>query len=646
MAGPLWLWYRLRAMTPAEVGARLRKKAREWSDMYRERDWASVSLTSSGAFPKLPQRGEAPVGLRDELRREAVEILGGRWRLLGHLDVKVDDPPKWQRDYLVRADLATPERSFRLNHRALPSGADIRLIWELSRWQPLVRLAQAAWLLNEDHWAEKCAVWLEDWVKQNPVGRGWNWTSPLEAGLRLIQLTWLDALLAEGSDRWGGEAEWDTLRYAILAPHAWFVWRHKSFGSSANNHLLGELAGLICATARWPALAAWGAPLPELQAHWEREVLAQFAEDGGNREQALHYHQFAWELCWQARAALKAAGRAVAAAVEERLALAAAFLGEVQVATDPWDYGDSDDAFVTPFFSMVSPRSTPTRAWLDWLKGDPASSEMRFWLGEAPALAPARAVKSPARDWTFYPQSGLAMGRAGDWTLRWDLSPLGYLSTAAHGHLDALHLSVWLGGVALIVDPGTGAYYSNERLRDYLASWAAHNGPHPTGLDYPRRLGTFLWSEHHCVPQWQAESESKVSGSLELPGWKVQRSILRLKEGDGWEIADTCVSGPGLAPSEFTVGWQFAPGARLEATGERVFKLARQGVALMIQLDPAWDRIEAFNPSGAVNDKMISDGTGACSPAFRKVMVGPQLRLTGHGHPACVFRTTLLACRA
>jgi len=26
-----------------------------------------------------------------------------------------------------------------------------------------------------------------------------------------------------------------------------------------------------------------------------------------------------------------------------------------------------------------------------------------------------------------------------DWILRWDLSPLGYLSTAAHGHANALH---------------------------------------------------------------------------------------------------------------------------------------------------------------------------------------------------------------
>ena len=32
----------------------------------------------------------------------------------------------------------------------------------------------------------------------------------------------------------------------------------------------------------------------------EREILHQFAADGGNKEQALHYHLFAWEMSWHA----------------------------------------------------------------------------------------------------------------------------------------------------------------------------------------------------------------------------------------------------------------------------------------------------------------------------------------------------------
>src|SRR5205814_8528523 len=105
--------------------------------------------------------------------------------------------------------------------------------------------------------------------------------------------------------------------------HVYYTWRYRSFGSSANNHLLGELAGLVLAIARWSSLTGLATSLDELRGIWEKEVLLQFAPDGGNREQALGYHLFSWEFCWQTQAALLAAGKHVSASVEERLKRAA-----------------------------------------------------------------------------------------------------------------------------------------------------------------------------------------------------------------------------------------------------------------------------------------------------------------------------------
>ena len=88
------------------------------------------------------------------------------------------------------------------------------------------------------------------------------------------------------------------------------------------------------------------------------------SEDGGNKEQALNYHLFSWEFCWQARAALLAAGRKISSDVEERLRRAARFFWEVQVRREPWDYGDSDNAFVSPFFVH---EGSALIEWRDWL---------------------------------------------------------------------------------------------------------------------------------------------------------------------------------------------------------------------------------------------------------------------------------------
>ena len=172
-----------------------RKKLFQFADGRRERDWASVRLESSGVFPKLPPREQAPEELRTALRRDVDDILRGHWKAFGHLELKVDDPPKWHCDYLAGQDLVTTRSAFQLNHRTLPEGADIKLIWELSRWQQLVRLAQAAYVLGDERAGRKCVAWLEDWVTHNPPYRGWNWTSALEAGMRLIQFAWIDALL-------------------------------------------------------------------------------------------------------------------------------------------------------------------------------------------------------------------------------------------------------------------------------------------------------------------------------------------------------------------------------------------------------------------------------------------------------------------
>src|SRR5690242_6765003 len=492
-----WYWHRLRAMEPGEIAAHARKKSYQWQDARRLPDWSEPQLDSASprSFPNIPNPDDAPVALREALAGDAKGILAGRWKAFCHLELQVDDPPHWHKDYLSGRNLATQEVAFKLNHRELPDGADIKLIWELSRWHPLVRLAMAAHVLADGQAAAKCVEWLEDWVKHNPPYRGWNWTSALEVGMRLVQFTWIDALLRAQAAVCGYGGRLAQLRREILPAHVRFAWRYRSFGSSANNHLIGELTGLILALARWPELSRWATSLDELQTLLVREVLAQFAEDGGNRELALNYHWFSWEFCWQARAALVSAGKKISAGLDERLRRAAQFFWEVQVRREPWDYGDSDNAFVTPFFTR---EQTALPEWRDLLSGATSNlgASLAFWLGDPPVCSPPLGRGSPAHarivgGWWFYPDTGMALCESGFWFLRWDLSSLGYLKTAAHGHLDALHLSIWFKGVAIVIDPGTGAYYADRQLRNWLASGEAHNTPLPDDGLGLRRLGPF-----------------------------------------------------------------------------------------------------------------------------------------------------------
>ena len=691
-----------------EMALHARKKFRQRADARRLPDWSALKLESVGDFPKLPKREDAPPVLRDALQRDVEDILAGRWKAFGHLDLKVDDPPKWHCDYLVGKDFATTESAFKLDHRTLPGGGDIKLIWELSRWYQLVRLAMAAYVLGDARAASKCVEWLEDWVKHNSPYRGWNWTSALEAGLRLIQFTWIDALLGapssssartedtnEPSGSSALQSRLEALRRAILPAHVWFAWRHQSFGSSANNHLLGELAGCIVATVRWPELARCGAPLEELQRRWSHEVLVQFAEDGGNKEQALHYQLFSWELCWQAFNALESA-KFVHGRVEQRLSYAGRFFWEAQARLDHWDYGDSDSAFVVPFFAHAE---HAVSEWHKWFEAPVQSPAITYWLGSSPTCVPPIRHGDPLYtrtfgEWWVYPDSRIGICESGFWWLRWDLSQLGYLSTAAHGHLDALHLSIWFKGVALVVDPGTGAYYAEPALRTWLASRAAHNAPCPTSVEQPRRLGPFLWAENHPAPsvsdeggkrrgvlslkrrlgpsKWEENppvpmdsgAVGKTVGELSLIGQLLRRAIEPLPDGSGWLVKDECIGKNGR-PIEFTVRWQFAPETSVKRLDARRFLLRRRDVAIELQVSEGWSDVvlvemdalanrsrpesetpEEYKgkPGTAREDVRPTAYEGIVSPAFRKTVWAPYLKLVARpaGGP-CVFSTTFLA---
>lgn len=564
-----WYWHRLRSMDGAEIARRIARK----TFVYRDRK-AQVQLDAFrlGAVHLdtrrlLPDRAEASDNLRGKIQAKASAIREGKWCLFGWLDIQMADPPQWDWDSVqdLRAPLDQPVST--LDHRCLASGADPRAIWEINRWSEIVVLAQNAWLNGKHDDAHTAQCWLDDWITRNPIGCGINWTSTLEVGLRLINFHWIDVLLhSVGNDTI--RANQERLAERILPSHVWWVWQHRSHGSSANNHLLGELAGLILATRRWPSLMHLACCAEKSWQQFQEEVIRQFASDGGNREQALHYHLFALEMALQAQRVMGGGN----AEFKERLSRAAFFFGSLCHPQEPWDFGDSDDAEITPF---TENRRASAAEWCAWFLRQSSGEAIEFWLGPPPVEEWRN-----ENDWTVFPESQYAVKTQALWMVRLDASPLGFGTLAAHGHLDALHVSVWHGDLAVFIDPGTGAYYSDTDLRARLADWSAHNAPMPiSGRPAPRRAGPFMWRQHHEPPQLSIK-EGKAVGCLACDGPFVKRQIA---------VSDSCIEVADLACNQLphVVTWTLAPAWRVEQTlsGKGCFRLSHtSGLKLYLTL--------------------------------------------------------------
>ena len=552
-------------MKPAEAWKRLRdrwkhKKDHEWIERLDEFDIGSAVEQ----MPMLPHVAAVPWDLRVALRTNAADLIAGRWSLFGWRLTDVGAPPCWHRDATSGVIVEPDGESYLLDYRSLPEGADSRTIWEVNRWSQLTRLAMHGWVDRNASAFDTVQSWLDDWCDRNPVGRGINWTSSLEAALRLMNFVWIDALIsAGGSD--AARTRQQRLVRRIVPAHALWIRRYLSVGSSANNHLLGELTGLLHGIKRWPSLEKYVGSSSDTWDQIADCILTQFAPDGGNLEQALHYHLFAYELAWHARR-LMVVHRPD---VTERLKAASEFFARMLHPAEPWDYGDSDNAETIP---LCQSRETAPAEWQAWIAGASDKSALHFWLGPSPL----RGQFSDER-WWLAQQSGMAVGESSGWLIRVDASPLGFGSIAAHGHCDAMHVSIWDGMSALVIDPGTGGYHGFAAKRATLASWAAHNGPMPkSGFMSPKRLGTFLWSRHHAKPLLKKHNNDTLAVEFKHEGHTLNRSVEVTNDG-AVVVCDEC-----LEQTELEVRWSFAPECKVEQTESNRWLIKRQALRWLL----------------------------------------------------------------
>jgi hypothetical protein len=575
-----WYWSRARAMSPPEVAWRVGRLASETAAPVLQRarrprdvDWEATfaGFRDGIGRPVLLDRTRA-ADLARRFPAEAAAVVAaadscrsGRFAFFGQEPVELGPGPiDWQLD--PRTGFRWPAvPAARIDHRTM--SADPKWIWELNRLQHLPWLAQAWLFTGDEGYADAALDQLDGWLDQNPVGHGIAWRGAFEVGVRALSITAaLQGLRAAPSlsrERYARVV-------AMLSECAPLLWRQRSRFSSANNHLVGEMAGLA-------AIAILHPEIPGAR-RWERRALGvlsreaerQILPDGAGAEQSTVYQLFCSDLFLVPAALLRLRGDRVPGPILDGLRRGARYLRTLLGDGDPLPrYGDDDGGIALRLLPDQVPDVHRHLAAVSAVLGEGPGDLASAWLA-GPADGRGVAPDPVPRE-LYAPDGGLVVMRREDRRITMDVGPLGYLSIAAHGHADALSVTLTADGRDLVGDPGTGSYYAEPAWRRAFRGTRAHATVAVDDEDQSVPGGAFLWVRHanttvRSVDLEHGIVEAEHDGYTRLAAPVTHRRYLVAPPGEASVLVVDLLTGEG--EHRIRTAWPLHPELDVRAAGD------------------------------------------------------------------------------
>jgi len=616
---------RLSRMSPMEIAFRVREQALHFSDRRSTFSW-EASEPFPGALSGLPSLDlDAATSLihdasktRDRLVAAQFHWLGQSWPAMGADWLH----QLWTLDPVSKSHW--PGTGAKAGYRRKDERGDVKFVWEPNRLQLLHSLALLA--AHGDAAAEQLG-WtiIESWMTANPPYQGVNWSSGIEAASRVVSvlvfLSGAKSIDATKSDR---------LR-RFLAAHARILWRYPSLYSSSNNHRVAELSALLLLSICAPQLPLGRNTTSSLMAELELEITRQFHSDGVGAEQSPTYAAYDLEWFTLAAAAAGSSGVAISQTYRARVAAAAEHLTWLfDEAGHPPRIGDDDEGRVLALSMEPEPRyaasvATMSLRWLGKAQLPVAlrDTSLRDYVRPVDSL---RAI-SPPTGVRHFADGGYTIVRRpashGHTVLTIDYGPLGFLSIAAHGHADALSLTLSWGDEPVIVDSGTFLYHAGGDRRDRMRGTGVHNTLAIEDTNQSRIVGPFAWADH---AKSQLISRDENSLAAACFGWQKRFGVVHERRVD-WQDGKISVEDHLIGTASDTLNWtsglSLAPGCKVEVAGPEADIVTHGGRRFRLRSSAPWhlarsDYSAAFNHIEEV-DRLELRGDYAAAPERARV---------------------------
>jgi len=416
-----------------------------------------------------------------KILKDANNILKHKFDLLGSGIVELGKNIKWNQDF--KSGFVW-ENDFYKNIKIidLDNNSDVKVPWELSRFQHLFTLGKAYWITDDLKYYEEAKNEIIDWIEKNPVYNSINWTCAMDVAIRVVNLIFFyfhfEELIIEDKDFLKKINE-------IFYFHGEYIYNNleKNLGLS-NNHYLSNLVGLLFLGVYFKDLKInkvkkW---LKYSVKELEKEMMIQNNIDGTNYETSTSYHRLVLELMFYSALLLKKNNLNFSNEYEKRLEKMFEFLakitksngkipligdvdnGRLAILSNYYDWKVNDvrdilslggEYFDNKFLKEVSAKELEDKIWI--FASEEVYSENFFKNSEAFYNGGYYLLQNK----NFY-----CIIRCGELSLR---------GQGGHSHNDQLSIELNVCGEDFFVDTGTGVYTADKNIRNLFRSTEMHN---------------------------------------------------------------------------------------------------------------------------------------------------------------------------
>ncbi len=498
-------------------------------------------------------------------------------------------------------------------------GQDVKVPWELARMQHLTALAWAygSALRKADGFSEPSVYLKEfrnqilDFIATNPPRYGVNWSCTMDVAIRVAN--W--ALAYDLFHSFGAEfdPDFESVLLRSVREHADHIFNHLEWDPVLrSNHYLADIAGLLWATAHLPEGKESDRWVTFVLEELNKEVVSQFGKDGANFEASASYHRLSAEMVVYSTTLLVGlqieGGRwdgfyeKFSEGYWDKFGKIPGFTMDlskpngqiVQIGDNdsgrffkllPVEENSLDHRHLVAAFNGLLNRKELT----DFAVGYEAEAEVVFQLALKEEIHAGRGAAPRAR--IAYESFGLYRFKKSGFDLTVRCGPVGQNGNGGHAHNDQLSFELAVGGVSLIVDPGTYLYTPLPEQRNLFRSTAMHNTMVVDGKEQnawePGPAGLFQMKERSNAKVIQFDQKIFV-GEHEGYGVTVRRT-LNLKE-DRLEGTDECD-----LPGQKSIYFHLAPGSRVQLYPPDEVEVNLDGVFVKLtSKDGRWEMENGF----------------------------------------------------